>query len=275
MFICWISVLFFIKLSEYILESVQKSPFFYTFHVCCCCSVTEFCSNYSRLHGLQHARLLCPPLSLRVCSNSCSLSQWCYLPFSSFATPFSFCLPSFPASGSSPGSQLFPSGGQNIGASASTSVLPMNIKDWFPLGWTGWIPLLSKRFSWVFSRATVRKHLFFGIQSSYGPTLHPYMTTGKTIALTRWTFVSKVMSLFLVCCQVCDAYLSGSKCLLVSWLLSPSTVIVESKKVKSVTASTFPPSVVMGPDAMVLGFRMLSFRPVFFTLLFHPHQNAP
>ena len=85
---------------------------------------------------------------------------------------------------------------QSIKASASASVLPKNIQDWFPLGWTGWIPLLSKRFSWVFSRATVRKHLFFGIQSSYGPTLHPYMTTGKTIALTRWTFVSKVMSLF-------------------------------------------------------------------------------
>ena len=83
------------------------------------------------------------------------------------------------------------------------------------------------------------------------------------------------VSIFQYAVRFVIAYLSGSKCLLVSWLLSPSTVILESKKVKSVTASTFPPSVVMGPDAMVLGFRMLSFRPVFFTLLFHPHQNAP
>ena len=166
MFICWISVLFFINLSEYVLESVQKSPFFYTFHVCCCCSVTEFCSNYSQLHGLQRARLLCPPLSLRVCSNSCSLSQWCYLPFSSFATPFSFCLSSFLASGSFPGNQLFPSGGQNIGASASTSVLQMNPQDWSPLGWTSWISLQSKGPSRAFSNNEVQKYQFFGTQLS-------------------------------------------------------------------------------------------------------------
>ena len=109
--------------------------------------------------------------------------------------------------------------------------------------------------------------VFFMVQLS-----HPYMTTGKTIALTRWTFVSKVMSLFFsMLSRFVIAYLSGSKCLLISWLLSPSTVILKSKKVKSVTASTFPPSIVMGPDAMVLGFGRLSFRPVFslssFTLI--------
>ena len=90
-------------------------------------------------HGLQHTRLLCPPLSLGVYSNSCPLSQWFYQTISSSATPFSFCLKSFPATESFPMSQLFVSGGQSIRASASASVLPMNIWDWFPLGLTGLI----------------------------------------------------------------------------------------------------------------------------------------
>ena len=89
--------------------------------------------------GRQHTKLLCPPLSLRVCSNSCSLSQWCYLTISAFAIHFSFCHQSSPASGSFLMSQLFASGGQSIGASASALILPMNIQDWFSLGLTGWI----------------------------------------------------------------------------------------------------------------------------------------
>ena len=96
-------------------------------------------------HGLWHARPLCPLLSPWVCSNSCPLSQWCYLTISSSAAPFSFCFQSFPASGSFPMSLLFVSGGQSTGASASASVLPMNIQDWFPLGLTGLISLLSKK----------------------------------------------------------------------------------------------------------------------------------
>ena len=105
--------------------------------------------------------------------------------------PFS-CLQSFPASGSFPMSQFFPSGGQSIEASASASVLPMNIQDWFPLGWTGLISLQSKGLSRVFFNTAVQKHLprrsaFFVVQLS-----HPYMTTGKTITLTRWTFVGNV-----------------------------------------------------------------------------------
>ena len=89
-------------------------------------------------HGLQHARLLCPPLFPGVCSNLCPLSQWCYLTISSSAATF-FCLQSFPASVSFPMSWLFTSSGQSIGASASASVLPMNIQRWFPLGWTDYI----------------------------------------------------------------------------------------------------------------------------------------
>ena len=107
--------------------------------------------------------------------------------------PFSSCPQSFPASGSLPMSQLFASGGQSSGVSASASVLPMNIQDWFPLEWTGWISLQYKGLSRVFSNTIVQKHQFFGAQLVQ--LSHPYMTTGKTIALTRWTFVGKVISL--------------------------------------------------------------------------------
>ena len=91
-------------------------------------------------HGLKHARLPCPSPTLRACSNSCPLSRWCHPTISSSVIPFFSCLQSFPASGSFQMSQLFPSGGQSIGVSASASVLPMNTQDWFPLGWTGWPP---------------------------------------------------------------------------------------------------------------------------------------
>ena len=117
------------------------------------------------------------------------MSQWCHPTISSSFVPFSSYLQSFPASGSFQMSQLFASGGQSIGVSASTSVLPMNTQDWFPLGWTGWISLLSKGLSRVFSNTTVQKHQFFGTQAFFMTQLsHPYMTTGNTIALTRWTF---------------------------------------------------------------------------------------
>ena len=117
-------------------------------------------------HGLQHARLPCPFTTPRVYSNSCPFSQWCHPTISSFIIFFSSHLQSFPASGSFPMNQLITSGGQSIGVSASTSVLPMNIQDWFPLGWTGWFSLLSKGLSGVFSNTTVQKHQFFGIQLS-------------------------------------------------------------------------------------------------------------
>ena len=158
-------------------------------------------------HGLQHARLLYPPLSPRVCSNSCLLSQWCRLTISSFVAPFSFCLQSFPASGFFPMGRLLTSGGQSIGASAS--VFPMNIKGWFPLGLTGLISLQFKGLSRVFSSTIIWKHLFFNTQ----PNSHPYMTTGKTTALTIQTFVSKVMSLlFNMMSRLVTDFLPRSKC---------------------------------------------------------------
>ena len=123
-------------------------------------------SNSLWSHGLQHARPPCPSPAPRVYSNSCPLSRRCHPTISSSAVPFSSCLQSFPASGSFPMSQLFPSGGQSIGVLALTSVLPMNTQDWSPLGWTGWISLLSKRLSRVFSNTTVQKHQFFDAQLS-------------------------------------------------------------------------------------------------------------
>ena len=113
-------------------------------------------------HGLQHARPPCPSSTLRACSNSCPLSRWCHPAISSSVVPFSFCLQSCPASGSFPVSPFFTSAGQCIGVSASASLLPMNIQNWFPLGLTGWISLQSKWLSRVFSNTTVQKHQFFG-----------------------------------------------------------------------------------------------------------------
>ena len=138
--------------------------------------------NSLQPHGPQYARFPCPSSSPRVYSNSCSLSRWCHPTISSSVIPFSSCFQSFPASESFPVSQLFASRGQSIGASASASVLPMNIQSSFPIGLIGLISLLSKSLSRVFSSTTVRKHQFFSI---------PYMTTGKTIALTIWTFEAK------------------------------------------------------------------------------------
>ena len=114
-------------------------------------------SDSLRPHGLQHARLPCPSPTPGAYSNSCPLSQWCHPTFSSSVIPFSR-LQSFPALGSFPMSQFFTSGGQTIGVSASASVLPMNIQDWFPSRWTGWISLQSKGLSRVFSDATVQTH---------------------------------------------------------------------------------------------------------------------
>ena len=117
-------------------------------------------------HELQHARLPCPSPTPGVYLTSCPSSRWCHPAISSTVIPFSSCPQALPVSGSFPMSQLFTCGGQSIGVSASTSVLPMNTQDWSPLGWTGWISLQSKGLSRVFFNATVQKHQFFGTQLS-------------------------------------------------------------------------------------------------------------
>ena len=123
-------------------------------------------------NGLQHARPPCPSPSPKFYSSSCPLSRWCHPTISSSVVPFSSCLQSFPASGSFQMSQLFVSGDQSIGVSASASVLWMNIQDWFPLGWTGWISMQYKGLSRVFSNTTVQKHQFFGTQLSLQSNSH-------------------------------------------------------------------------------------------------------
>ena len=127
-------------------------------------------SDSLQAHGLQHACLPCPSPSPGACSNSCPSSQWCHSPLSSSVIPFSSCSQSFPASVSFPMSQLFTSGGQSIGASASASVLPMNIQDWFPLGLIE--SPCSPRDSKVFSSTTIQKYQFFGAQLSLWSNSH-------------------------------------------------------------------------------------------------------
>ena len=138
-------------------------------------------------HEPQHSRPPCPSPTPGVYPNSCPLSQWCHLTISSSVIPFSSCLQSFPTSGSFQISQLFAWGGQNTGVSALTSVLPMNPQDQFPLGWTGWISLQSKGLSSLLQHHSLKASILqcsalFIVQLS-----HPYMTTGKTIALPRQT----------------------------------------------------------------------------------------
>ena len=149
----------------------------------------------------------------------------------------------------------------------------MNTQDWFPLGWTGWISLQSKRLSRVFSSSkasTLRCLDFFIIQLS-----HPYMTTGKTITLTRRNFVGKVMSqLFNRLSRLVITFLPRSKYLLISWLQSPSALILEPREIKSATVSPSICHEVMGPDVMILYFWMLSFKPTFSLSSFNFHQEA-
>ena len=152
-------------------------------------------SNSLRPHESQHARPPCPSPTPGVHTNSRPSSLWCHPAISSSVVPFSSCPQSLPASGSFPMSQLLAWGGQSIGVSASVSVLPMNTQDWSPLGWTGWISLgtLKSLLQHHSSKASILWHsALFTVQLS-----HPYMTTGKTIALTRRIFVGKVMSLLL------------------------------------------------------------------------------
>ena len=162
-------------------------------------------------------------------------------------------------------SQFFTAGGQSIEASAS--VLPMNIQDRFPLGWTGWIFLQFKALSRVFSNTTVQNHQFFGAQFSLYSSSH-IQSYGKTIALTRWKFVGKIMSLlFNMLSKLVIVFLPRSKRLLISWLQSPSAVTLEPKTTKSLTVSIVPPSIcpeVMGLDAGAVCHG--SFTSVLFTM---------
>ena len=190
-------------------------------------------SNSLWPHELQHARPPCPSPTPGVHSDSCPSSQWCHPAISSSVVPFSSCPQSLPASKSFPMSQLFTWGSQSTGVSASASVLPKKSQGW-SLEWTGWISLQSKGLSRVFisissKPSILQRSAFFTVQFS-----HPYMTTGKTIALTRWTFFGKAMSLLLnMLSGLVITFLPRSNHLLISWLLSPSAVILKPPKIKS------------------------------------------
>ena len=203
-------------------------------------------STSSQPHGLQHSRPPCPSPTPGVYSNSCPLSCWCHPTISSSVVPFSSCLQSFPTSGSFQMSQFFTSGGQSFSFNIIPSKeIPRLISfrmDWLDLlAVQGTLKGLLQHHSW---KASILQHsAFFIVQLS-----HPYMTAGKTIALTRRTFVGKVMSLlFNMLSRLVITFLPRSKRLLISWLQSPSAVILEPPKIKSdsfhcltLVASIFP-----------------------------------
>ena len=188
------------------------------------CSVTQLCPTLWPMD----CRLPCASPPPGVDSNPCLLSQWYHPTTSSSIAPFSSCLQSFPASEPFKMSQLFASGGQSVGVSAS--VFPMNIQDWFLFRLTGWISLQSKGLQESsptpqFEASILQRSAFTMVQLS-----HLYMTTGKSIALTRWTFVGKVTSLlFNTLSRFIIDFTPRSKHLLISWLQSLSTVIFEPK----------------------------------------------
>ena len=215
-------------------------------------------------HGLQHASLPCPSPIPGACSNSCPSNQWCHSTISSSVISFSSGLQSFPASGSFLMTQSFASGGQSLGLQLQHHSFQWTFRtdsfrtDWFDLlAAQGTLKNLLQHHG---SKASILQcSAFFIVQFS-----HPYMTTGKTIARN---FVGKVMALlFNMLCRLIRVFLPGSKWLLISWLQSPSAVISESKKIKSLTVSIVSLSIcheVMGADAMILVFWMLSFKPTF------------
>ena len=199
---------------------------------CCLQFSHSVVSDSLQCHDPQNARPPCPSPTPGVHPNPCPSSWWCHPAISSSVVPFSSCPQSFPASGSFPISQLFASGGQSIGVSASTSVLPMNTQNWSPLEWTDWISLQSKGLSRVFSNTTQFKSINSSAHSFlYSPTLTSIHDHWKTIVLTRRTFVGKGMSLlFNMLSRLVITFLPRSKRLLIPWLQSPSAVIFEPKK---------------------------------------------
>jgi len=154
------------SIKEKILEDIDKSYLLLKSRRCWVQFCRSVVSDSLWPHEPQHAKPPYPSPTAGVYPNPCPLSQWCHPTISSSVVPFSSCPQSFPASGSFPMSQLFASGGQSIGVSPSTSVLPMNTQDWSPSEWTGWISLQSKGLSRVFSNTTVQKHQLFGAQLS-------------------------------------------------------------------------------------------------------------
>ena len=224
----------------------------------CHCSVTQ---SYPTLqpHGLQHSRPLCPLPFPKVCPSSCPLYQWCHSAISSSDALFSFCLQSFLASGTFPMSQLFALDDQNTGVSASASVLLMSIQVDFPYNWLVWSPCCPTD-----SQESTSAPQLEGINSLVFCLLYsPALTTvcdhweGHSLDYRDLCQQSDVSAFQHTLSRFVITFLPRSNHLLILWLQSQSTVILKPKKRKSVTASTFPPSIchaVMGPNVMILVF---------------------
>ena len=223
-------------------------------------------SNSLRHHELHHAKSPCPSPTPGVHWNSRPSSRWCHPAISSSVVPFFSCPQYLPASESFPMSQLFAWGGQSIGVSALLELHLSNVHPGLIFFRMDWLDLLAGQgtpkclLQHHSSKASILLHsAFFTVQLS-----HSCMTTGKTIALTRRIFVGKVMSLlFNMLSRLVITFLPRNKCLLISWLQSPPAVILEPEKIKSDTVSPSISHEVMGPDAMILVFWMLSFKPTF------------
>ena len=215
-------------------------------------SVAQLCPTLCNPMDCSMPDLPVPHHFPKFCPSSCPLHQRYHLAISSFDVPLLLLL----SAGTFPVSQLFSLDDQNTGASASVPVLAMNIQGWSPLSLTGLISLLSRELSGVFSSTTLQRHWFFGILPSVQSSSHNLRDHWEDTALTIPTFVCRVMSLlFNILSKLVIDFLPGSNRLLISWLQSPSAVIWEPKKRKSVTTSTFYPAIchaVMGPDAMIL-----------------------
>ena len=235
-------------------------------------------SDSLRPHESKHTRPPCPSPTPGVYPDSCPLSGWCHPTISSSVVPFSSCPQSFPASGSFPMSQLFTIRWPKYW-SFSFNISPSNEHPGLISFRMDWLDLLAVQGTFMSllqhhcSKASIFQcSAFFIVQLS-----HPYMTTGKIIALTRLIFVGKVMSLlFNMLPRLVITFLARSKHLLISWLQSPSAVILEPWKIKSAPVSAVSLPIcheVMGPDAMILAFWMLSFKPTF-SLSSHFHQEA-
>ena len=209
---------------------------------CCCCSVTQPCLTL--YNSMDCSKAGFPSLSPSICSKSCPLSQWCHPTFSTSVASFS-CPRSFLASGSFPVSWLVTSGGQSIGVPTSALDLPMNIQGWFPLALTGVISLLSKELSRVFSNTTVGESISSLVLSFLcGPTLPSVHDYWKNHSCDYTDLCCKVMSLhFSTLSRFVIAFLPRRKHLLISWVQSLSTVILEPKKISDLTNPLVVPSI--------------------------------
>ena len=220
-------------------KTAHRETWMKCFSCCFCCSVAKSCPILCDPHGQQHPRLLCPSLSTGICSNSCPPSQWCHPTISSFNAPLSFCLQSLPASETFPMSQLFISVAKGMEFQLQQKSFQWIVRVDFH--WIDWFDLLSvqRTLKSLLQHHNLKASILWCSTFFMAQFSHLYMTTGTIIVFTHLCWQSDV-SVFEYAVQVCHSFLPRSKCFWISWLQLLSTVILEPKKIKSVTASIFP-----------------------------------